>query len=129
MSEGARNPFLVAAEAGLSCIEPEERDIFVDLDSQQDEYVMAAILALLKENGYFIDVVKITRSQHGNKHAYLRGPVPLSDTERLFLQAILGSDRKREALGLIRSINGFKPVTVFFEVPSKESEGTLKEIF
>lgn len=107
-----------ARAAGLDVIEPGPDEIFVDLDSQQDQYVMEALLPLFSQNGLAIEVVKVSRSRNGNKHAYLKAGRSLTDLERVALQAILGSDRKREAMGFLRILNGIAPVTLFFEKPA-----------
>ena len=122
MSDGHRSKADIeaaAAKDNYDIILPADDDIFVDLGSAQDVYVMEAILALFKDQGYPIIHTKTTRSKSGNKHAYLKAPGPLTELERLLLQAILGSNREREALGFLRVIRGESPVTVFFE--KKES--------
>mgnify|MGYP001616205424 FL=1 len=118
MSDGYRSKVDMEAAAvkdNCDIVLPDDDDLFVALDSAQDVYVMEALLPLFKDQGYPITRVKTTRSKSGNKHAYLKAPGRLTELERLCLQAILGSDRKREALGFLRVIRGEAPVTVFFE--------------
>lgn len=71
-----------------------------------------------------------TVSKSGNAHVYLRvtdlcgNPYPLTTTDRVALQAILGSDRKRELLSYLRiqdfNIGGVRAPTAFFEVPGAQ---------
>lgn len=111
-----------AARLGLTVVVATDRDIFVDLDANQDQYVLEANLTLLRKNGFEVDFVKTTRSRSGNKHVYLRAPRVLTDVERIALQAILGSDRKREVFCFLRILAGTeRPVSVFFEKPDEVS--------
>jgi len=114
-----------ARAVGCVVVEAKDRDIFIDLDSQQDQYVMEAILALFRENLQHIEVVKISRSRNGNKHAYLRASWPLTATERVLLQAVLGSDRKREALAYLRILDNAPIVSCFFEKADADSSTAL----
>lgn len=107
-----------AAELGARVVIPEPDELQIDLDSPMDQYVMEALLPILVENGFPIQVVKITKSMGSGKHAYLRADRPLDTVERLLLQACLGSDRKRELLGYLHHMkpDGEKTYpTCFFE--------------
>lgn len=94
-----------AKALGMEVVLPEADELQIDLDSPMDQYVMEALLPILRENGFPVKVVTITKSSGGGKHATLRAPRELSTVERLLLQACLGSDRKRELLGFVHHIN------------------------
>lgn len=109
--------YAIAEELGLYVVEPKVNELQIDLDSPQDQYVMEALIALFGERGFSIRVQKVEHSRHGNKHATLlvnheRG---ITTMERIALQAILGSDRKREALGFLLAWDEIEPASVFFE--------------
>ena len=122
MSDAAENVKEKAARLGLTLVEAGPHDIFVDIDQAGDLYVLEAVLPILQDAEFSVTLMKTTYSQHGGKHVWLRASRDLTDLERLFLQAVLGSDRKREALGFVRVMRGTRPVTVFFEVPEPPME-------
>lgn len=107
---------------GLEMYEPKDREFLVDLDDTESQYVMEALIPLARRVGIDVRLTKITRSQHGNKHAYLEVPFPLTALERLLLQAVFGSDRKRELLAFARYRKGIEPTSVLFEVPKKKGK-------
>ncbi len=103
-----------AKAQGLEIVQPKPNELLLDLDSQQDGYVMDALLPILRDYGFAVTISKVERSRHGNKHAYLVCPRDITELERIALQACLGSDRKRELLGLMRVFQGITPVSVLF---------------
>lgn len=106
-----------AEELGLVVVLPNVRDIFLDLDQAQDQYVMEALLPLLEKAGFPLILKKVTRSLNGNKHVYLESPADLTPETQLLLQACLGSDRKREILGYLALKTGVGCYSAFFEKP------------
>lgn len=117
------NAFEDAKARGLDVYEPKEGEILVDLDDTESQYVMEALIPLARRVGIDVKLTKITRSQHGNKHAYLKVPFGLTALERLLLQAVFGSDRKRELLAYARYRKGIEPTSVLFEVPEPKKKG------
>lgn len=96
--------------------EPAPNELFIDLDCVGDQYVLEALLPLGVQNGFPLEIVEVRKSQGGNKHAIVRAPRDLSPIERIGLQAMLGSDRKREFVSFLRLEAG-EPAsaqTVFF---------------
>jgi hypothetical protein len=131
------DPFLdpeeVAAEEGLVCVYPEENQLLLDLDHPKAEDHMRQMLELLDDFGITSTIESVTRSRGGNKHARVSinlapaaGPrPPITPLERVLLQALLGSDLKREALSAITILaNGQYPPTVLFEIPPEEDDGS-----
>jgi hypothetical protein len=108
-----------AAERGQIVVRPGSYDVQLDIDSEQDLSIMEGQLNLLRENGIQIGEVRRTTSRSGNKHVYLRLPRHLTNTERIALQATLGSDRKRELLSLLRVWGGNSEPTLLFENPTE----------
>jgi hypothetical protein len=65
----------------------------------------------------FLKETRRTTSKNGGTHVFLRCVRNLSELERAILQAVLGSDRTREALGFVRILRGSRrPPSVLFEV-------------
>jgi hypothetical protein len=126
MSELFEDPALVAAEAAMDLVLPAEDQLFIDLDEVGNLQVMQRQLQVLAKNGFAFVIDKQTVSKSGRRHAYIRTDLPISPTERIALQACLGSDLSRELLSLLRIIAARRPgmetvakypPTVFFEIP------------
>lgn len=117
MSNLSNDPEDDAAALGLQVVLPEPEQLLIDIDSEQDyEHVINA-LAVFIENGenYLIEKVVPSKTP-GHGHVYVRCPRPISAIERIALQAIFGSDKKREALSYLRYERGYlRPPTCFFE--------------
>jgi hypothetical protein len=134
MSELNDDPYKTAEALGLDVVLPEPNELFIDLDDPADELQLQTMLDVLNGKASFDDAVmhgksdsdplletvetKRTTSKSGNTHVYLKvsAKTPLSDIERIALQACLGSDRKRELLSALRILLSLdRPATVFFE--------------
>lgn len=121
MSDLAEDPKKTADELGLEVVTPTVFQLFIDIDSDEDEGVMREMIETLVKNGVAVKEEKWQYSKSGNKHFYLSVPVSLSPLERICLQACLGSDRKRELLSLLRVWQKTeREPTVFFEKPQEE---------
>jgi hypothetical protein len=98
-------------------ITPGAREIFIDIDNERDMNLMEARIETLLKNGIQVEVTRQTPSKTpGHWHVVLEFDRDLTPTERLVLQACLGSDRKRELLSLLRIwLVPEAPPTVFFE--------------
>ena len=64
-------------------------------------------------------------SKNGNTHILLHAAYPMTVMERLILQASLGSDGVREALGLWRFENGVAEPSMLFKPRKKAEAGVL----
>jgi hypothetical protein len=53
------------------------------------------------------------------KHVYIRLKQDLSDTQRLILQACLGSDFRKEVISLVRIREGGEAFISLFETPEE----------
>ena len=117
MSDLAYDPHKVAKEKGLVVVEPADDELFVDVDSEEDLKVVDSISKLLSDNYFPVTLVRSTPSSTpGHYHVVLKADQPLDPLMRIALQACLGSDRKREALSILRLIHKVsRPVTCFFE--------------
>jgi|SRR5580698_1860138 hypothetical protein len=105
---------------GLQLLWPDDQQLFVDIDDefslQLFERGMKAILAFWPDT----KVTRKTPSPSGKPGRYhivieLNRKAPLTSEERLTLQALLGSDPKREILGHVQLAEDEVRVTRFFE--------------
>jgi len=109
-----------ATMKGLVLKFPAADELFVDIDSNEDFEVFEKHVARL---GAFVPVssIEITPSNSAGerRHAVVKlGRDVVSDSERVLLQAVLGSDRMRELLSWARIQSGLREhPTVFFERP------------
>jgi hypothetical protein len=112
-----------ADEKGLVIVRPESNELFVDID---DEVDLAAFHASREILGDLVESFRLTRSPSGRPgryHARVRLTRDIEDDfERIALQAILGSDRKREVLSWVRAARGEADATIFFETPGAIAE-------
>lgn len=110
-----RESFKRATDAGLEIVKPGATDIQIDLDTPivpdtfMHRVMMAEDLGLVKK---FSE--KATPSKGGNWHVTLQATRPLTPLDRLMLQALLGSDWKREMLSYQRYLNGDMEPSVLF---------------
>lgn len=117
----------VAADDDCDALIPDEYTLQLDIDGQSDtnelfNYCLAVIRRVMT-----VEIIEEYESRGGNRHVILRVSEPLSDLERIALQAILGSDPQREALGWMRIRQGipypsslFKPRGVTLDSESED---------
>lgn len=122
-----------AAELNLEVKYPTSDELFVDIDTNEDFIFLNSNIDKLKKHFKSVTFTwSISKSGGDKKHIIVKMPWPMSEIERICLQACLGSDRVRELLSFI-SLNHdplCKP-TCFFEKKINESmkEGTNKNIY
>lgn len=107
-----------AREMGLLVIYPIYDELLLDLDRPSDVALYYERIADLSEHYPFRSDLKTT-SKNGRTHMYVSLDMPkerkLTDYERVALQAVLGSDHKREIYNLARIQRGDTHPTVLFE--------------
>jgi hypothetical protein len=115
MSGGGKSPEEAARELKLDIVWPEPNELFVDLDDDASFACFKKQIELLGqfERGTWSE----QRSRNGNRHVIVILERTVSNEERLMLQAMLGSDRKRELLGLKQLRAGLARSTCFFRKP------------
>lgn len=112
-----RDPYTDAVEQGMQVRLPKSNELFIDIDSEEDHTHLWAMICVLSSNGIHLKVTENRPSRtQGHRHIVAELDHELTPLERILLQAVLGSDRKRELLSWIRihAATGFEP-TVFFE--------------
>lgn len=116
-SEYRLNAVYERAEAlGVHVILPPPNVLTVDLDNDTSKAVYDENIGiLLNQEPEFVERTVVTTSRNGNQHMYIQLNRVVTELERLGLQAMLGSDPKREILGHARLQHGIEPVSVMFE--------------
>lgn len=109
-----------AASKGLVVKLPAANELFVDIDNDADFAVFTKHLATLGEHVSVLGFDETPSNSGGtHRHVVVRlGRDIANDVERIFLQAVLGSDRLRELLSwaCIQAKASPHP-SVFFEKP------------
>lgn len=101
------------AKRGLNVVASDERHLQLDLDTPMTEQQREA-LEILKRDTDLVDRELTTVSQHGRHHHYILLTRELDLHTRIMLQAVLGSDPRRELLSAMRE--GVRdPELVLFE--------------
>jgi hypothetical protein len=128
MSEPVANPVDIHAKAAsmnLQVVTPKSDELFIDIDTEEDfKFFCLNVLTLQKHWPMVSFVWNPSKSGGEKKHITVMMPWPMTELERVCLQACLGSDRKRELLSFI-SLNhepSCKP-TCFFEKTDKPVHG------
>lgn len=106
------------AEAnGLLVVTPKENELFIDIDGR---YAFEFFLKQIERYQKFEHVVySWTPSKSGlpYRHVVVTLPRPITSIERIFLQALLGSDRGATLFSYIKERNGDANPVMFFEKP------------
>jgi hypothetical protein len=106
-----------AAENNLDVVFPQSDELFLDIDNYSSSLVYEENKDIVEQShGILSIIVTDSRSGRGKKHYVVKLKRPVTTIERIALQAILGSDRRREANSLRRHIiDGETSPTLFFE--------------
>lgn len=115
---GSASAYAKAIKENWDVVLPNKDELFIDIDDSASARLLDELLPIL--NQYFEAVV--TRrgpspsGQPDKEHVVVKFERDLQPTERFLLQAILGSDRKRELLGWMMYDQCEDPTpTLFFE--------------
>lgn len=106
----------IATSMRLVAFFPEGDEVFIDLDKGTE--LNERVVQVLADNGVIITGRLETISRGGNRHLYLRFNKKLDVAETIAIQAVLGSDSIKEALSLIRVLEGSRCAAIaLFERP------------
>ena len=122
MSEHNVAKELAAKAKGLVIVAPTHYELFIDIDDGQSMGVFVALIVVL--NSFRPCVWKQAPSPSGKPHrchVTVTLESPVTNLERLALQAMLGSDRLHELLSMRSHLSGDPTPTVFFEKPETAS--------
>lgn len=106
-----------AEKDGLRVVYPEPKELQIDIDSEKNLGVFYEHLAILRK-WLMVEKVVMTPSlsgKEGHYHITVSCGRYFNAPERICLQALLGSDLKREVLGFIMMKNGELKPTLFLE--------------
>jgi hypothetical protein len=130
VSELNDSPYDTAAALGLRVITPGDRELFIDIDCDEDLAHYRAMLEILKPIAFtdgraLVVMEKVVPSKTlGHFHITVTLDERVTPMERIAFQAALGSDRKRELLSLLRvRLDLDRPPTVFFEPHGEQQPG------
>jgi hypothetical protein len=118
----------LAADEGLTAFEPTYNELLLDLDDGKE--INGTAYQSMRRNGYEVVSCLVTRSKSGNgTHVYLRLAAPITWSERIALQAILGSDPVKEIISLMRLRENWEYYSMCFETAeeAKRVEAWRKE--
>ncbi len=106
-----------AAENGLDVIIPNNNQLLLDIDNNQDRAIYTQNWA---EIGSIYGVTEVEEwpsrsNKPGRTHMRVTLRTPITPLERVLIQAVLGSDRRRELHSLRRIMNSEETPTLFFE--------------
>ena len=108
-------------DEGYHIVEPKEDELFIDIDNDIQYINFLEMIELFErhiQNKIQYEIKNSKTKDH--KHIYVKWSMEIESVqERIMLQAILGSDNKKEALSFLRLINGIEKPILFFE---KEEE-------
>ena len=106
-----------AKEKGCVVVKPGPRDLFVDIDTEEQLENFEKCFEILTRSVQGIRMVMrpSPSGEKGRFHAYVTMPYDLTSKDRILFQAILGSDPVRECLSYVRLVCGDENPTLFFE--------------
>jgi hypothetical protein len=99
----------------------DDYELQLDIDTPEQEEQYRRMLPHVGDVYDIEDVVE-TPSKSGNKHVRIYTAYPLSVEERIALQAILGSDPKKELCSLRRWLNSDPIPILLFEPLDEDKE-------
>jgi hypothetical protein len=105
-----------AAKLGMDVVFPQENQLQLDIDNEDAYDYMNGVLDVL-ETHWGIAKFEEHPSKSGlpKRHVTITLDKELSATERVLLQACMGSDRKRELLSYLQVLNGDAHPILFIE--------------
>ncbi len=106
-----------AAENGLKVVLPNNNQLLIDIDNPYDRSIFEENRDII-DSVYGIEEVVETKSRSGKSgksHLIVTIKTPIQPLERITIQAVLGSDRRREAHSIRRLMAGEGNPTLFFE--------------
>jgi len=97
--------FEKAKEEGCKVVIPDDHTLTLDIDAPCLPSSYYKMINKLYQH-FTIKESKVTFSKSGNLHVYLTFQESFTDTEKILLQALLGSDPVRELMSFLRVRKG-----------------------
>lgn len=106
-----------AASNGLKTVYPKPNELQLDIDTVAQYKTFQMMRPLLNQRFTILKVVEkpSTSGKPNRKHVTITVNKPLVDSERIVLQACLGSDPKRELISFFHLLDDDPRPTLFFE--------------
>lgn len=118
----------IAAKEGFVCRFPHPNELLIDLDELPNSTLDLELRDCLAFKGIFIDAeIDIPSKSSGKRHRYITLNRNLDTFQRIALQSIFGSDKKRELYSFDLAVFGDKNPTILFEKPETDTESYRKE--
>ncbi len=111
----SENAYKRAEEEGLLVVLPDSHTLQIDYDKPAVDERFIELLSTFEDNFEVEQPIIYKQSRRGNLHIIIRLKEEITPTERILLQAALGSDGKREILSFKRIKTGDPTPTLFFE--------------
>lgn len=120
-SEETRHKIAVMEKNGFKIIYTDENTILLDLDDNSSLEHYDMILPLIQKDMEIIEKQRWVSKSGKGLHVVLKTPDCLTPLERITLQSILGSDRKREYLSFDSIRRDLEPepkyISILFQPP------------
>ena len=95
-----------AEELGVDIMWGDDDHLLLDIDNHADLDLLDEHIDIMIDHGLVVDQGEELESRNGNAHVVLELTTPQPLLVRILLQAVLGSDRKRELLSFLGTIYG-----------------------
>lgn len=101
-------------------------ELFIDIDTDADYAVFQDHFATIEKHYGIVGYPAVAPSKSGapRRHITVTLRNNITHTERILLQAVLGSDRKREMLAWLEELHGDATPVLFLEKPAQPLLGT-----
>lgn len=107
-----------AKDEGLIVVVPTASQLQIDLDSEEEyQFFLKQIATYNKEIAHVWHKVGPSKGGLPKRHVTVELFRKITNTERILLQTLLGSDRTREILSWVQELNGDANPTLFLEKP------------
>jgi hypothetical protein len=106
-----------ALKSGLKIVEPKKNELQIDLDGARAVRKYGMQFSILRKAGLtkkWRETIQPSKKS-GHVHVTIKLPSKINDLHRVLLQAVLGSDIRREAFNYCRVSKRNKYPIVFFE--------------
>lgn len=127
----SENAFEHAKAKGLEIRLPNNNELLIDIDSEEDYLKFKSNLEKFETHVALVIKQDERASKSclpGKCHIVLTLNRGITPSERIMFQLFLGSDRMRELLSYVRLLNSDPVPTLFYEKPLKGLLGTSAEL-
>lgn len=116
IAPNSERAFHEAKLLGLEVVLPKANELQIDIDSTDDYALFDMHFGILLQ----YEVAQVTRDEPSKsggerRHITVQMGRDVTNMERMLLQSVLGSDRKREILSWVQQCNGDPNPTLFLE--------------